>query len=342
MMTPNLKHIDIDLTTSCNLDCVFCHLHYFDSNKTAFLKYEEFLKIEHILPQLENLTLFGKFEPLLCKDFVKIFEKICEYKNIETYFSSNGLLLSEKIIKSIVGRLKYLTISATGMNNERYAKYMGEDSFDILHENLKQLNEYKLKNNTKYPILRLSTVGMVDTLQDFEAIIDFAKKYKMEEGIQVTSFIAYSEDMQDQILKSDEEYFKKRVRDAKEYAKEQNVKFKLQSGDFDENDNDTSELGHKNCNLPWERLSIQPDGEVYPCPVSTTSIGNFFKSSVSDIFNSKEMEKFREGVNNPIKMNKDCARCIHCRHKSINNNQNNDYSDVDVIYSQMKRKKKKK
>ena len=52
------------------------------------------------------------------------------------------------------------------------------------------------------------------------------------------------------------------------------------------------------------------------------------------------MEIFREGVNNPIKMNKDCARCIHCRHKSINNDQNNDYSDVDVIYSQMKRKKK--
>lgn len=335
------EHIDIDLTSTCNLDCVFCHLHYFDPKEKTFLKYEQFIKLENIFPYLKKVTLFGKFEPLLCKDFIPIFEKVCEYKNIESYFSTNALLLSEDIIKTIVGRLKYITVSITGFNEDRYHKYMGKNALDQLKRNITLLNEYKIKNNTDYPILRISTVGMADTLSDLEKAVDFAKEFNAKEGIQLTSFIAYSKEMEDQVLKTNESYFKERIITVLQYAQEKNVKFVLQSGDFEENYEKTSDIGHKECSMPWERVSIQPDGEVYPCPVATKSIGNFFNDSIENIFNSKEMETFRKGVNDIENMNEDCSRCLHCRHKSINEVKNNICSDVDILYSQMTRKKEK-
>ncbi len=88
-------------------------------------------------------------------------------------------------------------------------------------------------------------------------------------------------------------------------------------------------------------MSLQPDGEVYPCPVATKSIGNFFKTSIDEIFNSKSMSIFRKGVNDPMNMNDDCSRCMHCRHKSINNDENNSCADVDTHYAQMTRKTSK-
>lgn len=332
------KQIDIDLTSSCNLDCIFCHLHYFDPKEKSFLTYEQFMKLEKLFPHLEKITLFGKFEPLLCKDFIKIFEKVCEYEHIESYFSTNGLLLKDNIIESIVGRLKFLTVSITGFDKKSYTKYMNKDALEQLRNNLKKLNEIKKKHNTPYPILRISTVGMRDTLKDFEKAIDFAKEFDAKEGVQVTSFVAYSKDMENQILKSNEEYFKQRVQEASEYSKKQNIKFKLQSGDFEENHENTKEVGHKLCSIPWERISLQPDGEVYPCSVAKQSIGNFFQNDIIDIFNSKEMENFRKGVNSVENMNEDCSRCMHCRHKSINKNESNNCIDVDIHYAQMKRK----
>ena len=335
------NHIDIDLTSVCNLDCVFCHLHYFDPKEKSFLKYEQFLKLEETFPYLDKMTLFGKFEPLLCKDFIPIFEKICEYDHIETYFSTNALLLKEDIIKVIVGKLKYITVSITGFNDDTYKKYMGKSSLSQLKQNLTLLNEYKKKNNTQYPLLRISTVGMIDTLKDLEKSVDFAKEFDAKEGIQLTSFIAYSKDMENQILKTDESYFKKRISDVLLYANKHKVKFKLQSGDFEENHNETSAIGHKDCTMPWERVSIQPDGEVYPCPVATHSIGNFFTSSIPEIFNSEKMKIFRKGVNNVENMNADCSRCMHCRHKSINNDKSNSCSDIDTLFTQMIRKQNK-
>jgi radical SAM protein with 4Fe4S-binding SPASM domain len=182
---------------------------------------------------------------------------------------------------------------------------------------------------------------MVDTLKDLEKAIDFAQEFDAKEGIQLTSFIAYSKDMENQILKTNENYFKNRITEVLEYANKQGVKFKLQSGDFEENYKQTSSLGHKSCTMPWERVSIQPDGEVYPCPVATKSVGNFFNASIEDIFNSEEMKRFRNGVNSIENMNDDCSRCMHCRHKSINNDKNNSCADVDTLYSQMTRKKSK-
>ena len=80
-------HLDIDLSSKCNLRCSFCHLTYFKVKDRTQLSFEDFaLHIGPMLPRLKSITLFSKYEPLICRDFIKIlFDKIQE-RAIETLF----------------------------------------------------------------------------------------------------------------------------------------------------------------------------------------------------------------------------------------------------------------
>ena len=331
-------HLDIDLSSKCNIRCRFCHLSFFDPKEITEFDLESFSKLEPILKHLDSITLFSKYEPLTCKEFLPIFKKISNY-NIESYFSTNGILLTQEIIDALVNNLTYLTISITGFTNESYHKNMGVDKFEQVKKNINYINRVKKERDTIYPILRISTVGLLDVIDELKLSIDFAKKYDIKEGIQVTSFKAFSKELVELMPLKNPEYFTNITKDAIEYAKRKGVKFVLQSGSIIENQKDTQDLGHKKCNMPWYRLSIQPNGDVYPCPVANNPIGNIFKTDIVDIWNSKLMDEFRRGVNSIDNMNQDCINCTHCRHRSIVNIASNDFSDKDTYIAQMRRKK---
>jgi radical SAM protein with 4Fe4S-binding SPASM domain len=332
------SNINIDLSSKCNLRCTFCHLSYFAPNETnKQISAEDFdAKFLPLLPHLESITLFSKYEVLTCRDFIPIFDRICEH-GIETYFSTNGLLLSNEIIEAIVDRLKYLTISITGFTKDRYRKFMDFDGFEKLEANLDQLNKLKNDQKTPYPILRFSTVGMQDTLDELPSAIDFAKRHKAEEGVQFTSLYVYEPAKLDQLPAANIDRYNSLTDRAISYAKQKNVKLVLQSGTMEENSQATEAMGHKHCSLPWTQMSIQSNGDVYPCAVAYDPIGNIYEDTLEDIWQGELMVKFRLGVNDLENMNNDCRDCIHCRHRSISDVNSSDFSKSDELYGGLKR-----
>ncbi|MEY4504173.1 MAG: hypothetical protein RL154_466 [Pseudomonadota bacterium] len=336
-LLPYPEQLDIDLSTKCNLSCSFCHLSFFNPKEVLDLTYENFLKLEPMLSKIKKLTLFSKFEPLMCKDFAKIFNELKNY-DIETYFSTNGILLDEKNIDTIINHLDYLTVSITGFNEESYTKHMGKNFYSKLCDNLKLFNEKKKLSKSNKPKLRISTVWMKDTIGDLKAAIDFAAKYNAEEGVQVTYFIAYSQDKIDQIPLTSINNFISHAKDAMEYAKKQSVKLVFQSDDFEENKNKIEDFNHAKCLIPWKRLSLQPNGDVYPCPVAYNPIGNFLSDDIMSIWNGYKLAEFRDRVNTTNNQNVECTRCVHCRHKSINSLDANNFSDINKFFTQMQRK----
>ena len=332
-------HLDIDLSSKCNLRCSFCHLSYFTpkdiSTQIGIELFDE--KIAPLLPRLKTITLFSKYEVLTCRDFIPIFQRLREYE-AEIYFSSNGILMSDKIIDAIVGHLQYLTISVTGFTQERYKKFMRSDKLGIVEENLTNLNKKKAELDTSYPRLRISTVGMQDTLEDIPAAIDFAKKHQASEGVQFTSLYIYEKSMQDQVPAANIKRYNHLTKKGLSYAVNRGIKLVLQSGNMDENTEATDEIGHRFCDLPWSRLSIQPNGDVYPCPVAYKPIGNFHKKSLQEIWDGDPMATFRLGVNNPENMNEDCRECIHCRHRVIGDTGKGDFSHKQEFVGGLKRK----
>jgi len=330
-------HLDLDLSSKCNIRCRFCHLSFFDPKEIAEFTLESFNLLDPLLKHLNSITLFSKYEPLTCKEFIPIFNKIKEY-DIETYFSTNGILLSDNIIDILVGDLTYLTISITGFTNDTYKKNMGVDKFDVVKKNIDSINKKKKERNTIYPILRISTVGLLDAIDELKLAIDFVEQYNVKEGLQVTSFKSFDESMSNLMPLNNPKYFTKITEEAISYANKKNVKFVLQSGSIIENQKDTDNLGHKECNMPWYRCSIQPNGDVYPCPVSYKPIGNIFKKNILDIWNSEQMNTFRNGVNSTDNMNEDCINCTHCRHRSVVTATTNDFSNKNIYIAEMKRK----
>lgn len=331
------KHIDIDLSSKCNLRCRFCHLVHFTPESSPQITLEEFKTFEPILSHLKSITLFSKFEPLTCREFTDIFNYISSF-GIETYFSSNGLLLDDEIIETIVGRLTYLTISITGFTPETYKFNMGQDGFDKVINNITKLNQRKAALGTNLPQLRISTVGMTTTVDDLPKAIKLAKDLNASEGLQVTYLKAHGEEMLGEMPLQQIEDYSIKSRAAVEYARELGIKIDFQGGLIPENQVATKQLGHKYCTLPWERMSIQPTGKVYPCPMAQQSIGNFREKSLKEIFTSAEMEAFRAGVNDPAHMNPDCQNCSHCRHRSVLDQSANDFSKAETYVAGMTRR----
>lgn len=331
-------HIDIDLSSKCNLRCTFCHLSYFDPPQSTQITAGQFsAALGPDLPKIKKLTLFSKYEPLTCKDFLPIFEQVCCHE-IETYFSTNGVLLGPEIAGALVGRLTFLTVSVTGFDTAAYKKHMGSDAFARVQENLTHLNQLKRQRQTHLPQLRLSTVAMSDTLNDLPMAIDFARRFDMTEGVQVTSLIAYDEFFVSKIPILNQEAFRNAARSAQAYAKERGVKLVLQSGTLEENARETLDLGHRACHIPWHRLSIQPNLDVFPCPVASVRLGNLGTRTLGAIWNGPELAAFRLGVNDPDRMNPDCRDCAHCRTKSVARIEVNDRSQSNTCYAGMTRK----
>ncbi len=332
------NHIDIDLSNKCNLRCRFCHLSFLEPEKWQQISYDQFLKIAPVLEKVETVSLFSKYEPLTCRDFIPIFDKICEY-DVETYFSTNGILLSDEIIDALVGHLTYLTVSVTGFTRESYTKNMGQDRLEAVRENLTKLNAAKKAANTIYPRLRITFVGMLDTLDELCRSLDFAAEFEASEGVRMTYFRSYDESMSKYMPLNEPEIVTAAIDEAMAHAQRLGINFESIGGTIDEIEADVDEaLGHRWCNLPWETLSLQPNGDVYPCAVAYTKVGNFFENTFEEIWNGEELAAFRDGVNNHDKLNEDCRQCSHCRYGSVLDPVANDFSTAGRFFGGMKRK----
>ena len=211
---------------------------------------------------------------------------------------------------------------------------MSIDGYTKLRGKLTALNALKKDRKTRYPILRISTVGMIDNLDELKMAVDFAKEFEAEEGVQITSFKSFTAELNPLMPLNDMTTYTQKTSDALEYAEREQVKLVLQSGDLEENHQQTEPLGHRYCDLPWYRLSVQPNGDVYPCPMAYAPINN----SLDEIWSGLELAKFREGVNDLDKMNKDCENCTHCRHRSLTKIEANDFSEVEIYPTGLRRK----
>ena len=333
-------HIDIDLSNRCNLRCRFCHLVFHKPEKWQQLSYDQFLEIVPLLENAKDISLFSKYEPLTCRDFIPIFNKVCEY-DLETYFSTNGILLDDDIIDAIVGRLTFLSVSVTGFTRESYAKNMSQDKLETVRENLAKLNAAKKAANTIYPRLRITIVGMLDTLDELCRSVDFAAEFEASEGVRMTYLKSHDDFMSQNLPLNEPEAAAAAIAEAKAHAKRRGVSFDPVGGTIDENEACMEDTGHRWCDLPWNSLSLQSNGDVYPCPVAYKKIGNFFESTFEEIWNGKELAAFRDGVNDPDQLNEDCRKCLHCRIGSVLDPAANDFSEAEEYIAGMKRKKTK-
>ncbi len=301
MLDDGIKKVHIELTSACNLNCSICFRNSWINEKQGLMSIEVTEKIYQSLIKLENLesAMFaGMGEPLLHDGICDVIDKVSRL-GIKTEIVTNGTLMTAKTAERLIeSGLTQLWISA----DDSHLKSSGDN---ILINNINYFNRIR-KGKCK---LGLTYVLVNPAPEDLKNIRSFAKYIKADE-------VNMSQIIPSELIENLEynDSFPVGKRSSDDLFKQ--TKSRLNYCPFVEENN----------------VFIKWNGDVVPCmqllhssytylfkekrKVMTYSFGNILSNSLSDIWNSREYQEFRERVRNfdfP-----DCTLCNGCDDRKEN------------------------
>ena len=289
-----VKSLHITTTNDCNLRCKHCYMSA-GINGQNYLNLSilthKILEIERFYSSTLDIVVSGG-EPLLHPD-IEIFLSSIKKHNVILF--SNGLLISEKNIATIVESCDAVQLSMEGISKDAFEMVRGLDSYDKFCRSLSLL----IKNNVK---IVLAITVLPNTIEDVQKnLISFIKslnyknlEIRLNHEIEMSgnALNNYSELRHDENI---EELIIKLVKNLAqlgityESKSERNVKF-------------------TNCGI-GASLVFEADGKVYPC-----SKYSVFYRDISE--NIIETIKYFDSLNNQTSCSY-MLRCSDCELKSI-------------------------
>lgn len=171
-------HIQVDVTTYCNLKCTMCYSKKIISKEenNKHLTLEQFKHIIDVIKPL-SVNMAANGEPFLNP---QIFDMInyAKEKKIQTITSSNFVLSKEIIRKIVSSGLDILKISIDSPYKETYEKIRGRN-FDQLIENIEYLQKLIAEMRTFRPQIRFDFVIVKDNYRQIVDFLYFAKKFNV-------------------------------------------------------------------------------------------------------------------------------------------------------------------
>ena len=169
------KHyfLDIELSTNCNLSCVFCPRNSIERH-SVFMSDELINLLPEWLPKNSSIMFSGMGEPLLHYKLMDIVDAMANNNRI-IGITTNGHLLNEKMINRIIdSKLDFLQISINKIDDEEYKNVSGGVSNKELLKNVSILSS----RNTKIDI-QFSFIGKNDQINksDLEEQKNFSDKH---------------------------------------------------------------------------------------------------------------------------------------------------------------------
>lgn len=176
------KSVKFGYDYECNSQCIICR-----KEITVLPNEERDLLDEKIdtffIPLLTNaqiLTINTAGDPFGSRHSRKVIQKATEkYPKLKFDFTTNGLLLNEKMIEQLNikwNQIDTIRISIHAATAKTYGKIVhnGENLFPKLLSNLEFLS--KMKNNYKFDFL-FNFVVITENYKEIPLFIEFAKKY---------------------------------------------------------------------------------------------------------------------------------------------------------------------
>lgn len=178
------KWVRIETSTFCQLDCPYCYMRTgdFGAMGKGYLSYQDFSKFIMQNPHINKVEISNNGEPFLNPDLEKILHFAHE-KNIEIQISNgtNFNTVSDRMLELLVKtQVSFITISIDGASQDVYSAYRCNGDFDKVISNIRKLNAYKKKHNSKYPILQWQYILMQHNENDVEQASIMAKELDME------------------------------------------------------------------------------------------------------------------------------------------------------------------
>jgi len=256
--------LNVMLINKCNCKCNFCS---FAQNSTGEIMSVDNYK--NILRQCQGLRIFGQSiteirldgnrESLLHPHFSELL-KITTNAGFESRLFTNGILLNNKNnIDDIVDNCASINISITGITPDVYHSFQGygkqnyAEQFQLVVNNVQKLLHVKNQRNGKLKYISVSFIVTDKSAHQTKDAVFFWKKM----GIDAIRLNTDDKDWEKQLAAANRWY-----------------------------------------NQGWNcinSVTVATNGDVYPCcliPGEYMPLGNCFKTSLSEIFNSARYYEF--------------------------------------------------
>ena len=329
-----LKSLAFRLTDLCNLNCVFCgqaKQNKAEKTKNArhFLELHELMAItDQVIQYKPQVYLWGG-EPL-------VYPQLCEFitylrKNkLNVFITTNGVLLDKFYEFFVDNKVTQLTVSIDGFKDAHEKARGVYGIYDKIIDNLRLLNDYKLKKRRVFPLVDINVIinegnyqqlsGFCEYLSDLGVInrirLQLPMFFSREASCEFENFVTKTFNVKngtswkyftDDYKNIDLPVLKGELNQALQNKKVQLFPPSAEVSEWFEKPN--VRFQH-NCRTAFERINIEPNGDLITCTDFTeTTYGNALSDSIESLFNN-------EIINNHRKMLQEkqlelCARCSH-------------------------------
>lgn len=260
-------HVDIELSSFCNLRCTMCPHGKKDYEiiKRGLINEELARKVIKECAEfgVTSLKFSGRGEMLLHPKFTELLNYAKSQSLLDVMFNTNGLLLTEEKIRDVVNAgIDLVIISIDGATKQTYENVRVGGNFDTLVHNIEYLINYRKQTNRHKPMIRLQFVKMKDNIHEFE---DFQKMWK--DRVDVLVGLDYSNRVQQQ----------------------------------DKGVETRQRLGRAYCPHPWRRLTVTSSGKALMCCLDWDikyPVGDCRQENIYQIWNGHKIRYGRKCIKN--------------------------------------------
>lgn len=290
---------DIETTLACNLACVMCHRRELAKRRKVMnISLENFKKIIDDIPTLLQVKLQGMGEPLLTPDLFDMI-RYAKSKGIIANFVSNGKIMTRQNAKdTIESGLDRVYFSIDSADPAQYAAIRAGGNLETVIENVGGFMTERKALGSKTPYVGIWMLLFKENLNQLRGVIDIAKQAGVDELVVQTEITDRGKSDWKNIIASmqskNESETDHALSDARMYAKEQGVRFSVQSyvaGVFKKRREDM-------CTWAWKSLYITSQGDVSPCCIiadpDIIGLGNIYEEGFKNLWNNKKYQVLRK------------------------------------------------
>ena len=306
----------LNVTGNCNLRCKYCFAEGISRENMSEKVADKAIEILKYSPYRNVRIEFQGGEPLLnfklIKYVVKKSESKLKNKIIHFGLETNGTLINDEIIKFFIENDFSVGISIDGpFDADRFrVNINGKNSFEVVDKNLRKLSKVinKEKLGSVAVISRANVNNPIEILKYFNEVGVSFKTVPVNPmgNAKINKEVAIKNHEWYQFLRKMYEY----MRDHKKEIRVTNFMLEVMFKNLRSPERNYICL-RSPCGMAREIISINPNGDVYPCDGFKGSkefvMGNILKDKVDDIVFSERYQKLKERTVDKIKK---CSKCI--------------------------------
>ncbi|OGL43736.1 MAG: hypothetical protein A2161_01795 [Candidatus Schekmanbacteria bacterium RBG_13_48_7] len=285
------------------------------------LSVDNFKNLIPIFKKCQIIALNGWGESLVHPEFSKFLEMV-PHNGPFIELTSNGVLLRDDIISQLTKLKSTLIISIDGATQETYEQIRIGARFKKVFDKLKTITKIKQSSGSNYPLIYIAFVAMRSNITELPSLIKILSQYSIS-FLNVMFLLVHGHELEKESLYFYPELYNHWIEKSRLQAADAGIKFNF-PGFFAITGNNCKHTGTENlhrwldCEAPFQTALIKYNGNVMPCCVSETSMGNILNDDFNRIWSGSEYTEFRRKIRTDSPP-RECLDCHHCQTQNINN-----------------------